>query len=434
MTSVRLKDTTDVVRRAAWVGATEPTSDDTVTVGPGTLWIDDSTTPNVLKRRNDTDDGWVAVGLVTGTTATTAAAGNHNHTHDSLTGRTTDNHHAKAHNVGDAAAHPDVLVTSPATGDALVYDATAVKWKNVPVAGGVTLSSANPTTAAPSDAAGPGTGLSATRGDHRHGMPATWPPSSHAHSAHSGLGADDHTQYQLRSERAAASGYAPLDSGLLVPVANLGTGTPTGSKFLRDDRTWAVPAGSGGGSLTIEELDGTPSVAAATKLIFPNGTVSVTGTEATYTPSGGGSSPTFHGARVVRNGSTSVANATYVQIFFNVERFDSDGFHDTGTNINRFTIPSGLAGKYLVGAQVQWDANASGFRQLVLNHSSAGFIALEDDDDGGAVGLLQTLVTLWDFAVGDWVEVQVGQNSGASRSLPWNDKYTPEFWITYLGA
>jgi hypothetical protein len=57
-------------------------------------------------------------------------------------------------------------------------------------------------------------------------------------------------------------GYAPLDSGLLVPVANLGTGTPTGLKFLRDDRVWAVPAG-GGGSLTIEEVDGTPSVAAA---------------------------------------------------------------------------------------------------------------------------------------------------------------------------
>jgi hypothetical protein len=81
-------------------------------------------------------------------------------------------------------------------------------------------------------------------------------------------------------------GYAPLDSGLLVPVANLGTGAPTGLKFLRDDRVWAVPAG--GGSLTIEEVDGTPSVA-ATKLILPSGTVSVIGTEATYTPAGGGS-------------------------------------------------------------------------------------------------------------------------------------------------
>jgi hypothetical protein len=44
-------------------------------------------------------------------------------------------------------------------------------------------------------------------------------------------------------------GYAPLDSGLLVPGANLATGTPTGLKFLRDDRVWAVPAGGGGSGL-----------------------------------------------------------------------------------------------------------------------------------------------------------------------------------------
>jgi hypothetical protein len=51
-------------------------------------------------------------------------------------------------------------------------------------------------------------------------------------------------------------GYAPLDSGLLVPVANLGTGTPTGLKFLRDDRVWAVPAGGGGAT----SLDGLSDV------------------------------------------------------------------------------------------------------------------------------------------------------------------------------
>jgi hypothetical protein len=51
-------------------------------------------------------------------------------------------------------------------------------------------------------------------------------------------------------------------------------------------RAW-VPDSGGGGGLTIEEVDGSPTVA-ATKLVLPNGTLGVVGTVATYTPAGGG--------------------------------------------------------------------------------------------------------------------------------------------------
>lgn len=69
--------------------------------------------------------------------------------------------------------------------------------------------------------------------------------------------ADPHTGYQKESEKAVANGYASLDAGTLVPFAQLGTGTATGSKFLRDDRTWAVPAGGGGVSLPTGIIAGT---------------------------------------------------------------------------------------------------------------------------------------------------------------------------------
>lgn len=36
----------------------------------------------------------------------------------------------------------------------------------------------------------------------------------------------------------------------VIPIANLATGTPTGTKFVRDDGTLAVPAGGPGGSAT----------------------------------------------------------------------------------------------------------------------------------------------------------------------------------------
>jgi hypothetical protein len=51
---------------------------------------------------------------------------------------------------------------------------------------------------------------------------------------------------------------------------------------------WATPSGGGGGSLTVEEVDGSPTDSAVTKLIFPNGTLSISSHEATYTPAGGG--------------------------------------------------------------------------------------------------------------------------------------------------
>jgi hypothetical protein len=44
---------------------------------------------------------------------------------------------------------------------------------------------------------------------------------------------------------------------------------------------------AGGSGLTIEEVDGSPTVS-ATKLVLPNGTLGVVGTVATYTPAGGG--------------------------------------------------------------------------------------------------------------------------------------------------
>lgn len=66
----------------------------------------------------------------------------------------------------------------------------------------------------------------------------------------------------------------------------------TGISITYDDalntETIAATGGGGGGSLTVEEVDGSPTDSAVTKLIFPNGTLSITSHEATYTPAGGG--------------------------------------------------------------------------------------------------------------------------------------------------
>lgn len=76
-------------------------------------------------------------------------------------------------------------------------------------------------------------------------------------TTHAGA-ADPHTGYQKESEKDAANGYAGLNAGSIVPIARLATGTPDGTKFIRDDNTLGVPSGSGAPS-DVDYLVGTAS-------------------------------------------------------------------------------------------------------------------------------------------------------------------------------
>jgi hypothetical protein len=74
------------------------------------------------------------------------------------------------------------------------------------------------------------------------------------------IGAVGARQVRITAEKGVANGYAELDSGILVPSARLGSGSADATKFLRGDRTWAVPASSGGGgsTLPLDTAPGTP--------------------------------------------------------------------------------------------------------------------------------------------------------------------------------
>ncbi len=61
-------------------------------------------------------------------------------------------------------------------------------------------------------------------------------------STHAGA-ADPHAGYQKESEKGVASGYASLGADVIVPTAQLGSGTADSTKFLRGDKSWAAPAG-----------------------------------------------------------------------------------------------------------------------------------------------------------------------------------------------
>jgi hypothetical protein len=69
-------------------------------------------------------------------------------------------------------------------------------------------------------------------------------------SAHVGL-SSPHSQYQLTALKGQVGGYAGLDNinGKVV-IGQLATGTPDGTKFLRDDGVWGVVPGAGSSGFT----------------------------------------------------------------------------------------------------------------------------------------------------------------------------------------
>jgi hypothetical protein len=77
-----------------------------------------------------------------------------------------------------------------------------------------------------------------------------------------------------------------------------------------------LEAGGGGGSaLTVEEVDGSPTDSAVTKLVLPNGTLSIASHVATYTPAAGGGGEFLQTSKVqVTSGDITTTSTTFVDL------------------------------------------------------------------------------------------------------------------------
>lgn len=126
---------------------------------------------------------------------------------------------------------------------------------------------------------------------------------------------------------------------------------------------------------------------------------------------------TAHAARVYRTANQSITTTTLTLITWDAEDFDSDTIHSITTNTSRLTVPSGLAGVWSFHAQIEFQANASGLRELhlVKNGSTDIAVATIAATSSGVCSIdLQSLAQL---AVTDYVEVKVQQTSGSTLTV-----------------
>ena len=141
-------------------------------------------------------------------------------------------------------------------------------------------------------------------------------------------------------------------------------------------------------------------------------------------------------ARVTHNAAQSITNNTVTALAFNTERFDQAGGssstqHDTVTNNSRLTAV--YAGVYTIFGNIEWAGNATGFRDLELRINGTTVIAFWRSQPATSGTWQQNISSIYNFAVNDYVELLVRQDSGGALNVNSTGNYSPEFGFVRVG-
>lgn len=134
------------------------------------------------------------------------------------------------------------------------------------------------------------------------------------------------------------------------------------------------------------------------------------------------------------SGSQEIDTGTGTDLEFDTDIHDTDGFHNTSTNTERLTIPTGFAGYYRVYGSVHWEGNAAGHRILQILDAGDNVLARTTFAAIGADRMRQYVTCVAEFSVGDYVTLNVYQTSGGGLDVEEHDYFSPLFGLDFLGV
>jgi hypothetical protein len=147
------------------------------------------------------------------------------------------------------------------------------------------------------------------------------------------------------------------------------------------------------------------------------------------TPAGGS---TFVGARATGTTGQTINNNTYTAVLWTVDTFDTDAIHDTSTNTDRFTVPSGKAGYWTISSIVLWAGDSGGERRIKIYKNGSGDTLTDYRMSGqGTTGVSLAINSTFYLTVGDYLSIYVYQDTGGSLNL---DREISSCSFYYLGA
>jgi hypothetical protein len=136
--------------------------------------------------------------------------------------------------------------------------------------------------------------------------------------------------------------------------------------------------------------------------------------------------------RVTKSAIQTVPTGGTPLISFDQEDFDTDGIHDNVTNNTRMTCKT--PGLYSIEGSINWASNTSTLARTVWICKNGTRVA---EVAGGVAGQFETVqqikATLL-LAAGDYIELQVYQNSGSSIDIQATTNGAPHLSMTLVGS
>lgn len=111
----------------------------------------------------------------------------------------------------------------------------------------------------------------------------------------------------------------------------------------------------------------------------------------------------------------TIPATTNTAVTWNTELLDTNAFHSTVSQTSRITIPTGLAGKYLVSGTIQWDMANTATSRLMVYKNNAQYT--QNLNNVNYQNKWDKVDIVMDLAVTDYVELYVWHNSGGTNDI-----------------
>lgn len=150
---------------------------------------------------------------------------------------------------------------------------------------------------------------------------------------------------------------------------------------------------------------------------------------------GGGGGGTFSGARVYHSTTQNLTSGTETALVFDTDVFDDGGWHDTGSNTGRLTVPSGVT-RVQVGFAIRTTTSPDEPAYVRIRHTTSGpttttILVVELENDPAIPATSGS--TIVSCTAGDYFTIDVFVNNTGKQALNAAGQY-PIFWAYALSS